>query len=43
VQAVHPPTYVLSAGALVAVAILASWRPAARATRLQPIEVLKED
>jgi len=43
VKAIHLPTYALSAGALVAVAILASWGPASDATRLQPVEVLKEE
>ncbi len=40
-KATDPPTFALAVAALVAVALLASWWPTRRATKVNPIEVLR--
>jgi ABC-type lipoprotein release transport system permease subunit len=43
VSPLDPFTYASVAAALVAVAVLASWAPARRATRFEPSEVLRSE
>jgi ABC-type antimicrobial peptide transport system permease subunit len=41
-EARDPATLILAAATLAAVAVLAGWRPAARAVRIDPAQVLRE-
>lgn len=43
VSATDPTTYAVTAGALAFVALVASWLPARRATRLDPVRALKAE
>jgi putative ABC transport system permease protein len=43
VSPLDPLTYAAVAAALVAVAVLATWAPARRATRFEPIEILRSE
>ena len=42
VRATDPPTLAASAAALAVAAVLAAWLPAWRATRVSPLETLRE-